>query len=144
MTKKNDQEIKKAKKNLKDAEDKRNTGAEFAGDYLDLQGVRFFKPKFAHTWLFQRMKTSSMCTASLNDFGVCVAYALSHTQKDVRNKLMAEISNGQIVTQANMFVIDNELTMETVEEVLEKLAYKVLNISTDDDEEETKEDEKKE
>jgi hypothetical protein len=144
MTKKNEKAIKGARKKVKEAEQKQAVGAEFAGDYLDLQGIRFFKPTMAHIWLFQRMKTSVQCTASLSDFGVCVAYALTHKQDAVRNKLMTEVTKGQIVDRAYNFVSVKKIEIATVDEVLEKLAYKVLQIRTDDEEEDTKESEKKE
>lgn len=133
MTKKNEQEIKKVREKLKVAKERQAAGIEFAGDYLELDGVKFYKPTMAHLWLFERMKHSVQCTASFSDFGVCVAYGLAHKQEDVRNKLMAQVTKGQLVDKAYAFVSAKEIQIETVDEVLKKLAYKVLKITSDDD-----------
>ncbi|MDD5698492.1 MAG: hypothetical protein PHH77_07730 [Victivallaceae bacterium] len=122
-----DKKISKARKDYDQAREEQAIGAEYANDYLYLQGIKFFKPTFAHGWVLKRLRRSAQMAVSLNDFAVCVAYTLTFEVKLVRNKIMNEISNNQIVKRAYDWLIDNEIKESTVAEVFEKLADPVFN-----------------
>lgn len=130
-----DGQIKAVSEKLQKAQEEQNVGAEFAPDYIDLQGVRFFKPKVAHIWVFERLQHYVDGFPSLDDFGSCLVYTLAHNQDTARNKIMREITRRQIIDNAFEFICKKELTKETIDTVLETYCYKVLNISVEDDEE---------
>jgi hypothetical protein len=100
---------------------------QFAPDYLDIRGIRFFKPLVAHVWLFTRIKF--MVLNSMMDLGVCTVYALAHDQEKTRNELMRAVTAGTIVDDAWSFICEKELTSDEVNLILEQLAAELLNLN---------------
>ena len=142
MSKQNiDKEIKKAKQDYNNAREDQAVGGEYANDYLHLQGIKFYKPAFAHGWVLKRLRRAGQVTASINDFPVCAAYCLAFDYNLVRNKVMNEITNSQIVQRAYEWLFENKITEETIADVFEKLVDPVFS---GDEEEESADGEGKE
>jgi hypothetical protein len=126
-------EMQRASGELDAAKQRQAVQEEFAPDYLDIKGVRFFKPKIAHVWLFMRLK--HMMFNSLTDLGIATVYALAHNQEKTRNELMRAATRGSIVDDAYRFVCEKELSEDDVNTILKELAGDLLK--TDDDEKKT-------
>jgi len=128
MPKKNiDTKIKKTKQDYNQAREDQAIGGEYANDYLHLQKIEFYKPTFAHGWVLKRLRRAAQVTASINDFPVCAAYSLTFDHNLVRNKVMNEITNNQIVAKAYDWLFENKVTEETIADVFEKLIDPVFS-----------------
>lgn len=129
------EQIKQTSNELSNAQQRQAVQEEFAPDYLDIKGVRFFKPKVAHVWLFTRLK--HMVFNSLTDLGIVTVYALGHNQEKTRNDLMRAATRGSIVDDAYRFICEKELDEDDVNTILKELAGDLLK--TDDEKKTMKE-----
>ena len=100
---------------------------EVAPDMIERSGVKFYKPNMASIWFLNRLKMNVNGFASLADFGVCLVYACSLDQKQIRNIAMPAISKGNIADVAYGFILLSGLTEADVNDVLEELWNPILN-----------------
>ena len=105
-----------AVKSFVDAREKAAVGAEFAGDYVTLKGVRFHYKTVAHAWIipavFNRLH-------DLDDFdkGVISCYLLSMSADEVRNRGMQELAEGKLLENALSFFIEHDILPEDIEQI---------------------------
>ena len=123
-------------KKVADVKSRAAVQEQFAHDYMDIKGVRFHKATVAHAWFFARVQVVRQ--VSLLDYGTIIAYSLAHDQEGVRNKLMAQISDGSIADQAYAFMIDNQLEVKDCEIVAKNLTAGILKEVADGEDEEKK------
>jgi hypothetical protein len=112
---------------------------QFAPDYMEVKGVKFYKPKLAHVWPLSRIQALEMPPM---DRAIVIAYALTHDQESTRNVLMREITKGEVVDRAYAFFQDNNLGPEEVGKVADEYGGEALKLVNGETEEE-KDPEKK-
>lgn len=118
--------IKKATRAVKAAEAAQAVGAEYAPETVEIGGVKFWMPTLAHVWAVERLRVKVQGYASLIDFGVIVVCLLGHDSGEVRNRLLAMISRGDIDQYAFGWVIDHQLDEPAVNQVLDEVAEPVF------------------
>ena len=80
-------------------------GGEFAPDYKEIKGVRFYYQTVAHAWVLPYLSEMDAISG-----GIVVLYALAHDADAVRNKVLPEIWDGSIVRKATEFFIEKGLS----------------------------------
>lgn len=89
-------------------------GAEFAPDYVTLKGVRFFYKTFAHAWVIPAVVGRNP-KISVFERGMLVLYVLAQPPELVRNTILQQLDEGNIVQRAMEFFDSNKLEPEDLE-----------------------------
>lgn len=80
-------------------------GGEFAPDYKEIKGVRFYYQTVAHAWVMPYLSGLDAISG-----GIVMLYALAHDADAVRNKVLPEIWDGSIIRKATEFFIEKGLS----------------------------------
>ncbi|MEA4862721.1 MAG: hypothetical protein VB042_05390 [Victivallaceae bacterium] len=109
------------------ARSRQAVGAEAASDYEMIDGIKFFKPTFAHTWFVQRVAAMPVSDPSLSDFGVIVTASLLMDSVAVRNEVIPLADDRQkLATWAYGMLIQFSVELDTVNTVLTGIAAPLL------------------
>lgn len=122
--KKIDESIKKQSAVVAAAKAEQAVGSDFAADYIEIKGIRFYRHTLAHLWLFNRLRGQHWPSAT--DLGVCLGYILAHEQDTVRNRLMAEVNSGELLGNAYSFAIDHNLQPGDYDRIVLELGSELL------------------
>ena len=95
-------------------------GAEYAWDYIQYGGVRFYRPNVAHGWFIMEVLREK--TQIIKHWPIVLMYLLAHDQEETRNKLLKVAEKGNVVEAAYQFMIDRKLLPAGVTEAHWQLA----------------------
>ena len=113
--------VKKAIDQLEEARNRAALGAEFAPDYVTLKGVNFYYKTFAHAWVLPAVIGRNP-NVSVFERGMLILYVLAQPPELVRNTIMQQLDEGNIINRAMAFFEENEIDPEDLETLdVEKL-----------------------
>lgn len=101
---------------LGEAKTKAAIGEEFAREYIEFKGIRFYYKTVAHAWIipavFGRMQ-------EMNDFdrGMIAAYLLTMSAEEVRSKAMQQLEEGRLKDAALDFFIGKGIVPADLEQI---------------------------
>ncbi len=101
---------------LGEAKTKAAVGEEFARDYIEFKGVRFYYKTVAHAWIipavFNRLP-------NINNFdrGMIAAYLMAMPAEEVRSKAMQLLEEGKLQDAALDFFIAHDIAPDDLEEI---------------------------
>lgn len=121
-----DEKVKKQLAKVAEAKEARAVQEEYAPDWIERAGVKFHKPNLAALWFFNRLKMFASGFKSFADLGVCLVYASGLDQSDIRNIAIPAITEGALPDKAYDWVIDNGLSENDVNDVIEELWNPIL------------------
>lgn len=106
---------------LAEARNRAALGAEFAPDYVTLKGVKFYYKTFAHAWVIPAVIGRNP-GVSVFERSMLVLYVLAQPPELVRNTILQQLDEGNIVERAMAFFDENNLDPEDLETLdVEKL-----------------------
>jgi len=102
-------QVDKLTKKVADARNNAALGSEFAPDYVEVRGVKFYYQTVAHAWV---IPMAAQRCEKLSDFekGIVTAYLLAQPPEEVRNRCVAEIRKGEVFARALDFFISRGIT----------------------------------
>ena len=101
--------IEKLTKKVADARSNAALGSEFAPDYVEVRGVKFYYQTVAHAWVIP-MAAQRCEKLSVFEKGIVTTYLLAQSPEDVRNRCMQEIRKGEVFDRAMDFFIAHGIT----------------------------------
>lgn len=104
----------KAIEKYSEARNKAALGAEFAPEYMTLKGVKIWHKTFSHAWVIPAV-ISRNAFAGLFEKGMLTIYVLAHPPEMVRNEIMQQLNEGNIIEKAMEFFEKNQFTPEDLE-----------------------------
>jgi len=113
--------VEKAIGTVKEARNRAALGTEFAPEYVTYKGIRLWYKTFSHAWVIPLV--ASRCEkASLFEKGLLTVYVLAQPPEMVRNKILQELDEGDILGKAMDFFISNNISPDDLSELdVEKL-----------------------
>lgn len=89
-------------------------GIEFAEDYVEKEGIRFYYATVAHKWIL--MKLSGKQFKNLDDFdkATVMAYCLAHKMPDHLTELSAQMRKAEIFEKALAFFVQRNISPEVL------------------------------
>ena len=101
--------IDKQVKAVSEAKSRAAIGAEFAADYVEVCGVKFYYQTVAHAWVIP-MAATRCEKLSTFEKGIVTTYLLAQSPEDVRNRCVQEIRKGEVFDRAMDFFIARGIT----------------------------------
>jgi hypothetical protein len=101
---------------LKEAKAAAATGAEFAPEYIEKFGVKFFYKTVSHAWVISAV-VARFPKSSDFEKGLIVLYLLSLSPEEVRNRAMQEAEEGRILESAIQFMEEHGISPEDAEKL---------------------------
>lgn len=101
---------------LAEAKESAALGAEFAPEYIERFGIRFYYKTVSHAWVIPMAITR--CKGA-GDFekGLIVLYLLSMTAEEVRNRATQEAADGTLLANAIKFMEEHGISPEDAEQI---------------------------
>ena len=98
-------------------------GIEFAEDYMEKEGIRFYYATVAHKWIL--MKLSGKQFKHLDDFdkATVMAYCLAHKMPDHLTELSAQMRKATIFEKALDFFIKKNISPEILAGINELMLH---------------------
>lgn len=111
-----DPQINKAVNDVKNAKNTAALGAEFAAEYVDFKGIKVWYKTVSHAWIIPAV--TARCEGISNfEVGLLTFYILTHDPEGVRNKIMQELKEGNILDKAMDYMIEHQICPEDLEEL---------------------------
>lgn len=103
-----------AMSNLRAAREKAALGAGFAPEYIEVKGQRVYYKTFSHAWVIPAVMAKY---PALDNFsrGILVIYVLMQDPETVRNRIMQELEEGNIMDRALKFFEERQILPEDLE-----------------------------
>lgn len=91
-------------------------GAEFAPEYIEKFGARFYYKTVSHAWVITAI-VSRVPNASDFEKGLIVLYLLSMSPEEVRNRALQEASEGRLIESAIAFMEKHGISPEDADKL---------------------------
>lgn len=91
-------------------------GAEFAPEYIEKFGARFYYKTVSHAWVITAI-VSRFPNASDFEKGLIVLYLLSMSPEEVRNRALQEASEGRLIESAIAFMEKHGISPEDLDKL---------------------------
>ena len=112
--------------------DEAAVGLEFAEDYVEKEGIRFYYATVAHKWIL--MKLSGRQFKNLDDFdkATIMAYCLAHKMPEHLTEISAQMRKADILEKALAFFVKKNISPEILAGINELLLHP-YDSGTDDE-----------
>lgn len=91
-------------------------GAEFAPEYIEKFGARFYYKTVSHAWVITAI-VSRVPNASDFEKGLIVLYLLSMSPEEVRNRALQEALEGRLIESAIAFMEKHGISPEDADKL---------------------------
>lgn len=105
------------------AHDNAAVGIEFAEDFREICGIRFYRATVAHKWVLMKLSGEAFKKLDNYDKVTVTAYVLAHKMPESLTVLSAQMRKADILEKALEFFVSRDVSPECLAEVNELLQH---------------------
>ena len=98
-------------------------GTEFAANFIERSGVKFYYATVAHKWVLMKLSGKSFSELDDYDKATVMAYVLAHKMPQNLSRMTAEMRKGDILDKALAFFSSKKIDPDILAEVKDLLLH---------------------